>query len=80
MFGQVCNTQCMYIVNLVISVKFITVCRLTVRVDIKISHYKNTTDHYFGHKKWLSEQDIKQNTVTKDEHMHMFHNVAIIWT
>ena len=49
-------------------------------IRYKISHYKNTTDHYFGHNKWLSEQDIKQNTVTKDEHMHMFHNVAIIWT
>ena len=38
-----------------------------------ISHYKNTADQYFGHKKWLSEQDIKKNTVTKDEHMHLFH-------
>ena len=42
-------------------------------IRYKISHYKNTTDHCFGHKKWLSEQDIKQNTVTKDEHMHLVH-------
>ena len=33
---------------------------------------KNTAEDYSGHKKWLCEQESKQNTGTKGEHMHLF--------